>query len=192
MRTLQECQAEIFRRSEKRIRQRRFRRISIGAMFVLCFLITGVLIRPSDDTATDLVGGLTMETAMYSENPMTEVRVSGPQLSLRCTDPEDILQIRDLVETPALYSIPEKEPAATQETSREIIDGEVIDRNYATGGLGADVAAAVYTLTFVYQDGTTQVYTLAGNTLTDANGHVCFLAQADADTLWELLNGSAP
>lgn len=55
MRSLQECQAEVFRRSEKRIRTRRraIRAVMVCVPLVLCLTAFSLLVRPGLPSSPD-------------------------------------------------------------------------------------------------------------------------------------------
>ena len=55
MRSLQECQAEVFRRSKKRIRTRRraIRAVMVCVPLVLCLTVFGLLVRPGLPSSPD-------------------------------------------------------------------------------------------------------------------------------------------
>ncbi len=204
MRNLNECKAEIFRRSELRIRRRRRQILATCVPCVLCIALTTVLLWPSEGEATDLpvVGGLTMETAISQENPISGIRLSGPQVSHQVTDPNEVRQIRELVQSlpreevnysmEAPEGVPETYAATYAPTETYVHD---IDRHYPVSGTGdslsdeaENVFSPCYTLTFTYRDGTEESYTLTENRLTNnATGQVCPLSPEEAQTLLKLL-----
>ncbi|MBE6982490.1 MAG: hypothetical protein E7437_09270 [Ruminococcaceae bacterium] len=207
MRNLKECKAEIFRRSEIRIRRRRRRLLATCVPCVFCVSLSAVLLWPSAGNPTDLPvpDGLTMETAIRQEDPIAEIRLSGSQVSHQFTDPNEIRQIRELVQSlpreEINYSIGSvEEPEVAPETYAAILAptetyAQDIDRHFPVSGTGDSLSdddenqsTACYTLTFTYRDGTEESYTLTENRLTNkATGQVCPLSPEEAQTLLKLL-----
>lgn len=204
MRNLEECKAEIFRRSKIRIRRRR-RILAACIPCVFCVVLSAVLLWPSEGKSTDLpvVDGLTLETAVSMEYSLAEVRVAGSGISLCHAEPETAGKILDLIENSAkyqTYSSAQDEPEVTPETYGEAFDHTNTDRHWIIGGTGTDINNAgptmappetelpAYTLTFVYRDGSTQIYTLTGYQLKNAaTDQTRYLSPEDADTLLQLL-----
>ena len=205
MRSLQECQAEIFRRSKIRIRRRRQRVLAACIPLALCVTLGTVALWPREEKtgASDLVGGLSLETAASMEYSLTEVRVTGSGVALCYAEPETAARILAIVEDSPkyqTYSYAQDEPEVTPETYGEVSDGTNIDRHWAVGGTGGDsnntgatmappeTEPTAYTLTFVYRDGSTQIYTLSGYQLKDtATDQIRYLSPEDADALEKLL-----
>lgn len=205
MRSLQECQAEIFRRSNLRIRRRRQRILATCIPLALCVTVGAVALWPSEEKAGDvaLMAGLPVETAVSMEYSLAEVQVSGSGVALCYTEPETAARILAIIEDSPkyqTYSYAQDEPEVTPETYGEVSNGTNIDRHWVVGGMGDDsngtgatmaspeAEAPAYTLTFVYRDGSTQIYTLSGYQLKDtATDQIRYLSPEDADALEKLL-----
>ena len=98
MRDLQECQAEVFRRSEQRIKARKHRRNCIVALcvpLVLCLAVamTFRLARGENGSLDGFTGGASQENYESFSVSMDNVKVSGPDFSKIYTEPARVLQI---------------------------------------------------------------------------------------------------
>ena len=205
MRNLQECQAEIFRRSKIRIRRRRQRVLATCIPLALCVVLGTAALWPSEERAKNaaLVGGLTLEAATGSEYSLSEIRVSGSGVALCHTEPEIGQKILEILESSAnyqTYSYTNDEPEVAPETYGEVYDGINIDRHWIDSGMGADgnnagatmappeTEAPVYTLTLVYRDGSIESYILTEGQLKDSTtGQARYLTPEDATALQTLL-----
>lgn len=182
MRNLQECQAEIFRRSEERIRRRRQRRKRVLLASVPMVLLAGLFVLPSVVPAVletpDCVAGLTNESAVCT---VAKIEVSGPGVSLSYTQPSDILLISNLLYSYEEYNY-QSNGTAMGETAGEIdwqyTDGtasHVIDTTSAPGG---------YTITLTSHTGGITAFYLTGSTL--KNHSACQTYRLTKDQLKEI------
>ena len=197
MRNFEERKAEVFRRSEKRIKERKQRRNHILMAcipLVLCITILGAFLRPNvtPDGAADpgdtrpVVDGMGYPIQSPSLTcPIANITVSGNGFSQSYSEVEDLLLISDL-----LYSYGTRAPE-----SNEIIDEAVPcegeDRKDHTddmSGIISDTTNALYTITMVTHEGVKTEYQLVGNTLTNLTTNQTYkLTQTQANELRTLL-----
>lgn len=95
MRSLQECQAEVFRRSEKRIRTRRraIRAVMACVPLVLCLTVFGLLVRPGLPSSPD--GAPPKNNAASPPPAVCRIDVSGAGQVTSITDDKRIRAIAD-------------------------------------------------------------------------------------------------
>ena len=170
MRELHECQAEVFRRSEKRIKERKQRRQRILMTcipLVLCLTIFGTFLFPQLNNNMQAPEGMpeseTQAAMGQDENQsmtcsIVEIKVSGNGVSIRYTDVADLLLISDQLNT---YGTREPE---TSGTTNEDGSDRSENADDVVGGV-ADSANAAYTITLVTHEGEKTEYQLIGNTL---------------------------
>ena len=170
MRELHECQAEVFRRSEKRIKERKQRRQRILMTcipLVLCLTIFGTFLFPQLNNNMQAPEGMpeseTQAAMGQDENQsmtcsIVEIKVSGNGVSIRYTDVADLLLISDQLNT---YGTREPE---TSGTTNEDGSDRSENADDVVGGV-ADSADAAYTITLVTHEGEKTEYQLIGNTL---------------------------
>ena len=173
MRELHECQAEVFRRSEKRIKERKQRRNHILMAcipLVLCitlfsaFFLPGVL--PEDAKDAGPGGGRTESKSESLACAYTKIDVTGNGISLSYTKASDVLSISNQL---ASYMVnePENNTSVGEETRGEDFKNEIADDIYI-GTTGATSAAGEgYVITLTLHEGSTIVYRLTGNSLLD-------------------------
>lgn len=187
MRNFEECKAEVFRRSEKRIMQRRQRRNHILMAcipLVLCITIWGAFIFPNL-TPEGVIGlGETRptveETGGYQIpsliSPIAKITVAGTDLSLTYTDVSDILLI-----SKQLYSY------GTRNPSVEVVPGDSVNPDDTdTSQSGSENTG--YSIAFIMQNGEKTEYSLVGNKLKNLTTHQTYtLSQKDVNELKTLL-----
>ena len=186
MRELQECQAEVFRRSEKRIRARRQRTIRMLLAcipLVLCIAVASMYTLPAllgtgtkTTGAADPAGRPT--EAFYNSSgkdegvpestrcPVSKIEVQGTGVFLFHMEPQELSQIfRQL---------------------RVCMDDITNDREETTqAGSGSTPS---YTIILTMEDGSTEEFWLAGNTLLDrSTGRTGILSQEQLTELERLL-----
>ena len=198
MRELHECQAEVFRRSEKRIKERKQRRNHILMAcipLVLCITLFSALFLPGmlpgetrdPGVADGAVGGLTENKSESLTCVYTRIDVVGNGISLSYTKASDMLSISNLL---ASYVIDEPEcNTSVGETTRgDDFKNESAEGSYI-GTTGASSAAgAGYVITLTLHEGGTVVYRLTGNNLLDvAENRTYKLTQVQLKELNELL-----
>ena len=170
MRELHECQAEVFRRSEKRIKERkqRRRRILMTCIpLVLCLTIFGTFLFPQLNNNMQAPEGMpeseTQAAMGQDENQsmtcsIVEIKVSGNGVSIRYTDVADLLLISDQLNT---YGTRAPE---TSGTTNEDGSDRSENADDVVGGV-ADSVNAAYTITLITHEGEKTEYQLIGNTL---------------------------
>lgn len=196
MRNLNECQAEVFRRSEKRIKERKQRRnhilmacipLVLGITIFGAFLFPGVIPEsPRDPGSTEAaMGGLTENKSESLTCQIAKITVSGLGFSHSYTNAADVLLISD-----HLYSYGSRGPQTNGSTNDGIVDeGEDLKENAddVSGSL-ADSANTGYTITLVMHEGDKTEYYLVGNTLKNlTTNQTHTLSQKQANELKELL-----
>lgn len=180
MRELHECQAEVFRRSEKRIKERKQRRNHILMAcipLVLCITLFGALLLPGmeptgstgellqENFSEQHAGGLGTEAVggLFTDS----VEVSGNGVSSYYTSAEDVQGIITLLNS--IVSIPESDDGYGD---RDLSEG--------SSGIKENPSEDGYTITVKLSDGTNQEYLLKGNLLIDQVAKKTFLMSTDA------------
>lgn len=197
MRNFEERKAEVFRRSEKRIKERKQRRNHILMAcipLVLCITILGAFLRPNvtPDGAADpgdtrpVVDGMSHPIQSPSLTyPIANITVSGNGFSQTYSEVEDLLLISDL-----LYSYGTRAPESNG-TIDEAVPGEGEDRKENTddmSGIISDTTNAAYTITMVTHEGVKTEYQLSGNTLKNLTTNQSYtLSQTQVDELQKML-----
>lgn len=193
MRELHECQAEVFRRSEKRIKERKQRRQRILMTcipLVLCLTIFGTFLFPQLNNNMQAPEGMpeseTQAAMGQDENQsmtcsIVEIKVSGNGVSIRYTDVADLLLISDQLNT---YGTRAPE---TSGTTNEDGSDRSENADDVVGGV-ADSANAAYTITLVTHEGEKTEYQLIGNTLLNQTTNQAYtLTYEQAKELREIL-----
>ena len=188
MRDLQECQAEVFRRSEKRIKenkQRRMHALIACIPVILCVALLSVStfpdMKPTDFAGEDSTAGRFDE--MYADTAgddvsidmfMGLVNVSGCGISKSYTSVEDVQGIISLLNQ--IVSTPEKSDG--EETvdfaTNEDVFTDLSESNKEKG----------YKILIKGRDGTSAEYLLLGSLLIDQNTQERF--HMNEDTCFEL------
>ena len=193
MRELHECQAEVFRRSEKRIKERKQRRQRILMTcipLVLCLTIFGTFLFPQLNNNMQAPEGMpeseTQAAMGQDENQsmtcsIVEIKVSGNGVSIQYTDEADLLLISDQLNT---YGTRTPE---TSGTTNEDGSDRSENADDVVGGV-ADSANAAYTITLVTHEGEKTEYQLIGNTLLNQTTNQAYtLTYEQAKELREIL-----
>ena len=186
MRDLHECQAEVFRRSEKRIKARRRHIATVCIPLVLCVTLISPFLWPKEKAAIPGTGEIAMggvqenigESLICS---IAKITVTGTNASKTFTDPSEVLPIWDL-----LSSCKTKAPQAS---GGEIKAPESAGRNTeTTGPKYAITAGPQYTITLVMHDGERCEYRLTGNILENLTADQTHtLSQKEVQELYALL-----
>ncbi len=166
MRDLTECQAEVFRRSEKRIKERKQRRTHIlmaCVPVVLCISLYSAFVLPnmmntesSDFAEPEMyAGGLPQDTCGSHICSISQITVAGSGFSRSYTDLDQILRISNRLNA--------LETRGWGNGNSEVADDE--DGSENISGFIADSATAGYRITLVMHEGENARYLLAGNTL---------------------------
>ena len=196
MREINECTAEVFRRREKRIKERRQRRNHIVMAcipVVLCITILGAFLFPGtalEDLRNPIsngsaMGGLTEDRYESLTCPIAKITVTGSGFFQSYTDAADILLISD-----QLYSYGTRSPETNGTTNDGVADGGEDRKENAADVSGsiADSANIAYTITLVTHGGAKTEYQLVGKTLKNLTTKRTYtLSQAQANELQELL-----
>ena len=198
MRELHECQAEVFRRSEERIKERKQRRnhlIMACLPLVLCitlfsaFFLPGMLPGETRDpgVADGAVGGLTENKSESITCAYAKIDVIGNGISLSYTKASDVLSISNQL---ASYVVnePESNTSVGETTRGDDFKNESAEDGYI-GTTGTTAAAGTgYVITLTLHEGGTIVYRLTDNSLLDlAENKTYKLTQAQLKDLNELL-----
>ena len=195
MRELHECQAEVFRRSEKRIKERKQRRNHILMAcipLVLCITILGAFLRPNvtPDGAAEpgdtrpVVDGMGSDSFTSLSCPIAKITVSGNNFSISHTEVADLLLISD-----QLYSYGTRAPSSNGTTDTVVDEDDVPkDNGEDVSGSIMDSANAAYTITMITHEGVKTEYQLVGKTLTNLTTNQTYiLTQTQANELRTLL-----
>ena len=199
MRDFEERKAEVFRRSEKRIKERKARRNHIlmdCVPLVLCLTILGTFLFPgevSKDSGNPLshesaMGGLTEERYESLTCPIAEITVTGSDFSQSYTNAADLLLIAD-----QLYSYGKRGSEYNGITGIEIPGNEIVKEEGKESADDfsdsiADAANAGYTITLAMQKGEKTEYYLEGNILKNLTSNQTYqLTQIQVNELHELL-----
>lgn len=170
MRNLNECQAEVFRRSEKRIKARKQRRMHILAACIplaLCIAASSALML--QETREDPADGLTLGSTEAHAPVVDQVEITGQGVSLRCTE---IAKVQEIAQKLDIYTAfePEGSKAEGQSEVGTIYNGTDGYTVNMTGG------ERKYTITVTLARWGTAEYCLTGNTLENrSNGHTVTL-----------------
>lgn len=186
MRDLHECQAEVFRRSENRIKARRKHIAMVCIPLVLCATLVSPFLWPKEKTAAPgtgeiAVGGVQENIGESLICSIAKITVTGTNASKTFTSPADVLPIWDL-----LSSCKTKAPQAS---GGETKAPESAGRNTETADPKYTITAGTqYTITLVMHDGEKCEYRLTDNILeniTVDQAHT--LSQKEVQELYALL-----
>ena len=193
MRNFEERKAEVFRRSEKRIKERKQRRNHILMAcipLVLCITLLGAFLfpgaTPEDPSFNGSAGGgLTEEKFESLSCPIAKITVTGGNFSQTYKEVEDLLLISD-----QLYSYGSR-GSETNGTTDDGIASEGEDRKENAddvSGSIADSANIAYTITLITHEGVKTEYQLVGKTLKNLTTKQTYnLSQTQVNELYELL-----
>ena len=193
MRNFEERKAEVFRRSEKRIKERKARRNHILMAcipLVLCITLLGAFLfpgaTPEDPSFNGSAGGgLTEEKFESLSCPIAKITVTGGNFSQTYKEVEDLLLISD-----QLYSYGSR-GSETNCTTDDGIASEGEDRKENAddvSGSVADSANIAYTITLITHEGVKTEYQLVGKTLKNLTTKQTYnLSQTQVNELYELL-----
>lgn len=198
MRNFEERKAEVFRRSEKRIKERKARRNHILMAcipLVLCITLLSAFFLPGmlpgetkdPDAADGAVGGLTENKSESLACAYTKIDVIGNGISLSYTEASDMLSISNQL---ASYMVnePENSTSVDEHPRGDDFKNDSAEDSYV-GTTGATSAAGEgYVITLTLHEGGTIAYRLTGNCLLDmAENKTYKLSQAQLKELNELL-----
>ena len=193
MRNFEERKAEVFRRSEKRIKERKQRRnhlIMACLPLVLCITILGAFLFPGgipEDPGFNGAagGGLTEEKFESLSCPIAKITITGGNFSQTYREIEDLLLISD-----QLYSYGSR-GNETNGTTDDSIASEGEDRKEHADDIYGNItdhSNVAYTITLVTHEGVKTEYRLAGKTLENLTTKQTYhLSQTQVNELYELL-----
>ena len=193
MRNFEERKAEVFRRRDKRIKERKQRRNHILMAcipLVLCITLLGAFLfpgaTPEDPSFNGSAGGgLTEEKFESLSCPIAKITVTGGNFSQTYKEVEDLLLISD-----QLYSYGSR-GSETNGTTDDGIASEGEDRKENAddvSGSVADSANNAYTITLITHEGVKTEYQLVGKTLKNLTTKQTYnLSQTQVNELYELL-----
>lgn len=195
MRNLDECRAEVFRRSEARIKARKERRNAILTACVpvaLCVTLLWLVKQPGvanettgavAECATEPAGVMDVDSPVSLSSSVVRVEVEGMGFDLTHTEPEKVAQIAKQLHDwkYTAYGITLPPPEGTTPPDGANQNGEEDD--VVVMGFGEGI-----TITLVMNQGEGKAYTLLGDCLTEEDtGRTCVLTQSQSARLAELL-----
>lgn len=197
MRNLNECRAEVFRRSEARIKARKRRRNAILTACVpvaLCVALIMAVGLPGNadqpaaekglaECATEPAGAMDVDSPVSLGSSVVRVEVEGMGFDLTHTEPEKVAQIAKQLHDwkYTAYGITLPPPEGTTPPDGANQNGEEDD--VVVMGFGEGI-----TITLVMNQGEGKAYTLLGDCLTEEDtGRTCVLTQSQSARLAELL-----
>ena len=186
MRNLNECQAEIFRRSEERIKARRRKKRVLAACVpsVLCLTLISVFFLPGllpERSADSVEPALPESAAGCIPDSIEKITVYGPDFSKTYLEFSQVHTISSQLKT---YS-------SANEMTEESLRGENFKENSYTGI--ADRTDAEYTIFMTTEDGKSLNFLFSGNTLTNlATKESYALSQQQVTELYDLLGIPQP
>jgi len=195
MRDLMECQAEVFRRSEKRIKARARRRKHILMTcipLVFCvslffaFLPTWM---PADykGAPEDFGDGQTGNSSGSLVSVYAKIDVTGSNISHTYTKAADVLNISNLLNA-CMANEPESDASTNGELRGEENKNEEKENLFAGTTDAQAPAVKAYTITLTLHKGGTVNYRVWGNVLVNLNSNRTYqLTQAQKTALNELL-----
>ena len=193
MRNFEERKAEVFRRSDKRIKERKQRRnhfIMTCLPLVLCITILGAFLFPGGTPEDPRLngaagGGLTEEKFESLSCPIAKITITGGNFSQTYREVEDLLLISD-----QLYSYGSR-GNETNGTTDDSIASEGEDRKENADDIYGNItdhSNVAYTITLVTHEGVKTEYRLAGKTLENLTTKQTYhLSQTQVNELYELL-----
>ena len=198
MRNLMECQAEVFRRSEKRIKERKQRRkhvLMACIPLVLCLGVFSVIdstnlkiSTPTSNGSMDLYSAGAQEIQTESQSfvcSLAEIQVTGPDFSKTYRKVSDILEISDY-----LHGFGYRSSESNSAASGGLVGETQKEQSESDDSFGyiADCAAPGYKITLVMHEGGEEVYYLLGDTLENQiTGQSFALGEKQVEKLKELL-----
>ena len=171
MRSLQECQAEVFRRSERKIKQRRKRiRRSAGILLACVPLCLCLALLPRGSNNAEMkesvqYGAVQENSLADSELSVSSIKIYADKGSYTLTDEGDILYLMSLIEQHPKYGFTADagtvEPEDAPET--EPMQPETMAPDEDRGLGCAEESPGSYTITLVMTDGSIRMYTVTEN-----------------------------
>ena len=197
MKEIHEYTAEVFHRSEKRIKARRQRRnrILITCIpVVLCLTICGTILLPgvtptgNSDPKNGVEAMEGMGNSEYTSlsASIAKITVSAEGVSNTCTDTEKIMILLDRLQFPVLEPPEPESNAASAEG--DLDNGKDLKEHVDKSDVFSDSSMTVYTITVYFHEGDITKYQLSGNVLKDMTSNETYaLSPKQLDELLKLL-----
>lgn len=196
MKEISEYTAEVFRRSEKRIKARRQRRNRILITCIpvaLCLTICGTILLPgvTPTGKSDPKNGVeAMEGMGNSEytslsSSIAKITVSGDGVSRTITDSEELLRIIDRLHLNGITP-PESNGMSVEDFQDNGADYK--EHSNSTSGVVSDSAITEYTIILYSHEGDVTQYELSGNALKNLTTNETYtLSPKQVDELLKIL-----
>lgn len=195
MKEISEYTAEVFRRSESRIKARRQRRnrilitcIPVALCLTICgtVLLPGIAPRGAGDPKKSVYAMDGMGNSEHSSisSSVSKITVSAEGVSNTCTDTEKIMILLDRLQFPFL------EPPGSNVASAEgdLDNGKDLKEHVDKSDVFSDSSMTVYTITVYFHEGDITKYQLSGNVLKDMTSNETYaLSPKQLDELLKLL-----
>ena len=167
MRSLQECQAEVFRRSQRKIKQRRKRIQRTAGILLVCVpLCLCLALLPWGSNKAEMKESV--QNSAVQENSLAGnglsvsfVKVYGDKGSYSLTDEDDILYLMSFIEQYPKYGFTADAGTAEPEAAPEQAETMTPDEDRVFGR--AEESPGSYILTLVMTDGSIRMYTVTEN-----------------------------
>lgn len=167
MRSLQECQAEVFRRSERKIKQRRKRiRRSAGILLACVPLCLCLALLPRGSNNAEMkesvqYGAVQDNSLAESELSVSSIKIYADKGSYTLTDEGDILYLMGFIAQSPKYGFTADAGTAEPEAAPEQAETMAPDEDRGLGR--AEESPGSYTITLVMTDGSIRMYTVTEN-----------------------------
>ena len=195
MKEISEYTAEVFRRSESRIKARKQRRnrilitcIPVALCLTICgtVLLPGIAPRGAGDPkkSVDAMDGMGNSEHSSISSSVSKITVSAEGVSNTCTDTEKIMILLDRLQFPVLE--PPESNAASAEG--DLDNGKDLKDHVDKSDAFSDSSMTVYTITVYFHEGDITKYQLSGNALKNLTANETHtLSPKQADELLKLL-----
>ena len=189
MRNLTECQAEVFRRSEKRIKARKQRRkhiVTACVPLVLCITLVAAALWPEEKTQRpganeSITGGVQEQIEEGLICSIAKITVTGTNVSETLTETADVLPVWELLSS-CKTKAPQTGGSGTNPPEGAGKNAETTGPKYAL------TAGPQYTITLVMHDGEKCEYRLSGSILENLSADQTHtLSQKEVQELYALL-----
>lgn len=185
MRTLDQCKAEVFRRSEERIRKRKIaRRYLLAACIpvVLCVGMWSVMILPAMMPAS-MADMAAAENMAVSDYEAQSIHTSAMQVVIESKASCDAQDTSSDISADVLYNT----------ITRMHTTGQIEKSENASSPQIKDQYDPDYTITFTAPDGSQTVFTLSGSTLTNATQNDARILDPESlERLKQMLHAAMP
>jgi len=195
MKEISEYTAEVFRRSESRIKARRQRRnrilitcIPVALCLTICgtVLLLGIAPRGAGDPkkSVDAMDGMGYSEHSSISSSVSKITVSAEGVSNTCTDTEKIMILLDRLQFP----VPELPESNGIPGEGDLDNGKDLKEHVDKSDVYSDSSMTVYTITVYFHEGDITKYQLSGNVLKDMTSNETYaLSPKQLDELLKLL-----